>query len=138
GGEPQRRPGPDFVNLLVAAKDRPIGRDAVDRAHRPAREAGDVERVDLLERRSPHPLRDEIPQAGQVGVPLAGELVGDDVVLVIAAGVVAEVLTGPELVDEAALGTLEEAAELPGASATGQARRDLLSRSQRREVEAAR
>ena len=99
GGDAEGGAGPDFLHLLVSFDDSAVGGNAVDGAHFSLRELHHVEVEDLLQRLALHVHRDEITQAGDVGVPLSGELVGLDVVAVFASGVVAEILSVPELLD---------------------------------------
>ena len=90
-------PGPHFFNLRVAVQRSAVGSDTVDRAHFALGEFAHVGVVDLVQRGDAHRFRNQVAQSGEVGVPLAGQLLGHDGLGVLALHGVAEVGPGPQL-----------------------------------------
>ena len=98
-GEAEAGADPDFLRLLVVADDAAVGGHSVRGAHFAIAEFHDVGGEDFLCCGELHIFRVEIAEAGHIGVPLAGELVGLDAVAIFALLVVAEIFAVPEFVD---------------------------------------
>ena len=90
-----------------------IWRYAVGRAHLAATELHHVQVEDFLQCRDLHGVRNDVAETGEVGIPLAGGLVGLNVVSGFAARVVSKILAAPKLRNVSLLALLEKAHDTP-------------------------
>src|SRR5437588_12551369 len=102
-----------------------IGSDAVHRTHGSILELHYVEIEHMLERGAAHLCRHNLPEAGKVCIPLARELFGHNVRLIIAAYVVVEIRPVPEVLTECPLRALEKTATTPSGRALSRLTRDI-------------
>jgi len=61
---------------VVAVQRRAVGSDTADGAHFALLKFSHVGVVDLVQRRDTHLFRHKVAQSGEIGVPLAGQLLG--------------------------------------------------------------